>query len=66
VESSLVLSGTLASVKAATAVDSAPSTNTKTPIKTIFVYPSFQFKNDSAISANPYIFCHANRMWLLT
>jgi hypothetical protein len=32
---------------------------------TIFVFPSFQVKNDSAISANAYIFCHANRMVLL-
>jgi hypothetical protein len=29
---------------------------------TIFVSSSFQVKNDSTISANAYIFCHANRM----
>jgi len=29
---------------------------------TIFVLPPFQVENDSAISANPYIFYHANRM----
>jgi hypothetical protein len=27
---------------------------------TVFVFPSFQVKNDSTISANPYIFCHVN------
>ncbi|MDQ6866318.1 MAG: phospholipase, partial [Thermoproteota archaeon] len=37
VVSSLLSSGTLASVKAATAVDSTPSTNTKTPIKHVVV-----------------------------
>jgi len=29
---------------------------------TIFVSSSFQVKNDSAIPANAYIFCHASRM----
>jgi hypothetical protein len=27
---------------------------------TIFVFPSFQVKNDSAISANPYIFANGD------
>ena len=29
---------------------------------TIFVLPALQVENDSEISANPYIFYHANRM----
>jgi hypothetical protein len=29
---------------------------------TIFVLPALQVENDSAISANPYILYHTNRM----